>query len=55
MSQIIFHSNFTVTMGQYESKIVNIIPGRTGSVFGPSKLLLEGGSLRRISGGFDFT
>jgi len=49
MSQIIFHSNFT------ESKIVNIIAGRTGSVFGPSKLLLEGGSLRRISGGFDFS
>jgi len=35
-------------MGYYESKKVNIIPGRAGSVFGPSKLLLDGGGLTKI-------
>jgi len=36
-------------MGLYESKNVNIMPGRTGSVFGTSKLLLDRGSLKKIS------
>jgi len=36
-------------MGYYESKKVNIIPGRAGSVFGPSKLLLDGGGFNKNS------
>ena len=36
-------------MGLYESKKVNIMPVRAGSVFGPSKLLLDEGGLKKFS------